>query len=496
MSRSRRVKQVILRAFVPASLFVALLGWAFASPIGASPDEDYHLVSAWCGGGLRSGLCEAGDHADERRVPETLIGAACYNYRPEASAECVDDLSPRMTNTDRGNFVAGYPPVFYGTMSLFAGPDVGKSVLMMRAFNALLFVAVVSTLFFLLPPGRRGPLLWGGLVTIVPLGMFLIPSINPSSWAVISAMTLWVALLGFWTETSRRKKIAFGVLAGLMTIIAAGARADAATYSVLAVAVVAILTFERSPRFFRAAILPVALVLVAGLFFLAAGQSAVLNPGTGPSEGSSDGLLARTFSNLILLPHLWSGALGTWGLGWLDTALPASVWVVMIAAFAAVIFWGLQKLDRRKGLALVLVSASLVLVPLYILVKDHLYVGAGVQPRYIYPLMIMLTGIASLRFARDDMNLSRFQLMLIATLVVVANTAALHTNIRRYVTGTDLPGVNLNASVEWWWAMPLSPMGLWAIGSLAFAGAVGGIVVYLLGQKLPSAEAPPTAKAR
>jgi len=38
-------------------VLVALGAWSVASPVGASPDEDYHLVSIWCSHGERPGLC-------------------------------------------------------------------------------------------------------------------------------------------------------------------------------------------------------------------------------------------------------------------------------------------------------------------------------------------------------------------------------------------------------------------------------------------------------
>ena len=38
-----------------------LLCWAFAAPIGAGADADFHLSSIWCGQGERQGLCEERD---------------------------------------------------------------------------------------------------------------------------------------------------------------------------------------------------------------------------------------------------------------------------------------------------------------------------------------------------------------------------------------------------------------------------------------------------
>jgi hypothetical protein len=158
--------------------------------------------------------------------------------------------------------------------------------------------------------------------------------------------------------------------------------------------------------------------------------------------------------------------------------MPASVWVPTLAVFLSFVFWGIQRLGRRKALALILVFLCLVLIPLYILVKDGVLVGAGVQPRYIYPILIMLAGLAFVRFERADLGLNRAQLAITVILLTVANSVALHTNIRRYVTGTGELGFNLNKNVEWWWQMPVSPMTLWIVGSVTFGIAMAGIYFY------------------
>ena len=160
-----------LSVLAPLALLIALVSWAFASPIGASPDDDYHLPSIWCGQGIREGLCEPGDSEAARTVPAALTKAsACFAFNPAQSAACALPDSSVMVSTTRGNFVGDYPPVFYSTMSIFAGPDIGLSTLLMRAFNALLFVGISVALFFLLPTHRRSSLAVGAAISLVPLG--------------------------------------------------------------------------------------------------------------------------------------------------------------------------------------------------------------------------------------------------------------------------------------------------------------------------------------
>ncbi len=53
-------------------------------------------------------------------------------------------------------------------------------------------------------------------------------------------------------------------------------------------------------------------------------------------------------------------------------------------------------------------------------------------------------------------------------LVAAAQAAALHTNLRRYVTGNDKFWFSLNHKIEWWWPAGPSPMLVFAIGAAAF----------------------------
>jgi hypothetical protein len=127
-------------------------------------------------------------------------------------------------------------------------------------------------------------------------------------------------------------------------------------------------------------------------------------------------------------------------------------------------------------LALAAVALSLVVVPMYILLHDGVVVGSYVQPRYIYPLIIIFGGVAVVGFLRGNLGLGRLQLLVVGGGLAVANSVALHVNLRRYVTGVEMPGANLDVGIEWWWGGPITPMMVWAAGSAAFAMAIGVLV--------------------
>ena len=110
---SNRTKRILLAVATALFAFAGLGAWAIASPVGAAPDDDFHLASIWCALGDREGLCAPGDEADERTVPERLIESSrCFASYPEQSAQCLVDDETQVS-TSRGNFTGIYPPVFY-----------------------------------------------------------------------------------------------------------------------------------------------------------------------------------------------------------------------------------------------------------------------------------------------------------------------------------------------------------------------------------------------
>ena len=390
------------------------------------------------------------------------------------SAACLgtslNDGQKPLVNTSNGNFQNLYPPVFYRTMNLFVTSDIALSVILMRIANILLLVGLTTALYVVLPARRRLPLVWGLTISLVPLGFFLVASTNPSAWAIISAGTFWISLLGYF-ESSGAKKAGLGAIAAISAVVGAGARADAAVYVVLAVVVVVVLTAIRTRRWFISALLPLGLSAMAAILYLSTSQSSIASSGLSGyaglgHQGSRSSLLFRDFLNV---PSLWAGVFGSWGLGWLDTDMPAIVSVGALGCYAALVFAGLASLSMRKAVVVLTVLGALWLFPTFILVQSGTVVGNGVQPRYLLPLVIMLAGVILLQTGGAGLRLSRGQVVALVSTLSVVNAIALYFNMRRYITGTQVSSWNFSASVRWWWSTPVSPVLFWVAGSLSFA---------------------------
>jgi hypothetical protein len=500
MSRLRRIP---LLALTPILATLTLMAWVFASPIGAGPDDDFHLVSAWCAGPTADETCIENTMTDTYSVPVALVEIACFKFEPTQSAACQgEDWSwsvEERVETYRANFAGSYPPVFYAVTGALSGGDIQTSALMMRAFTVLLFVGITVALYLLLPSHRRPTLLWAWLITSVPLGLFLFGTNNPSVWAWIGVGSTWIALLGYY-ETEGRRKAALGALFVVTALMGSGARSDAALFTGLAIALVMLLTVVRKRRYLVESILPVVMGLVALVMFLGAyfarrggggfieesiddpirGSvvSSVAGPGTAiaPPVLEGFGLFA---SNLLNVTELWTGALGGWALGWLDTSMPAFVPAATAAAFVLVGAVGLTRMTGRKAWAISVVAAVLVVLPLYVLQSGGNEVGEQFQPRYLLPLIALLAGLLLLTSHARPVALTLVQRVAVIFALSSAQFVALHLNIRRYVTGIDQSGPNLDAGLEWWWAGPVGPNAVWLLGSLAYTLLVTILIDHL-----------------
>lgn len=472
-----RNSSVLLKILVVVGFLLTLCAWALSSPVGSSPDDDFHLTSIWCAGSGAEGLCESSGEDSSRLVSDALTKASCFASDANVSGACQTELglftNPQSDVTTRGSFQSNYPPIYYDTMHLFAGEDVQLSAVVMRFVNVALFGAFFISLLLLLPRTLSRTVAGMWMITTVPLGLFLLGSNNPSSWALTGVGFGWIALYGFLTVDDHRKW-ALGVIYGVSVFVAAGSRGDAAVYVVLSALLVLFLTFEKKRQFLLRSILPLAMVIIAFVFFFTSQQSGIAS--TGLPFGTEDrpeevrtpiGVL---FYNVVQLPFLLSGVFGTWNLGWLDTVMPAIVWVISLVIFAGVTFVMLARITLRRGLALGALAIVIVALPLYVLQAALAHVGEQVQPRYVLPLVILFAGIALLSFGEAKISFSALQMWIVFVGLGIAQSVALYMNTRRYVWGLDSSaGWNLNADVQWWWPTGPSPMLNWLIGSLGFA---------------------------
>lgn len=477
-SNQEMLRRRVLGFLAILGLLIGLGSWAFSSPVGASPDDDFHLASSWCGLGDREGLCGSANKPGEKHIDAALNQASCFAFLPKVSASCQSDADlfghPQFIDSSRGSFSSNYPPVFYAVNGTLASPDIQTSVVLMRLLNIIVFIGSFIALWLLVSTEKRKVIFWMWAATVVPLGTFLIASNNPSSWAITGVGTAWFALYGYF-ESQGKRRLLFGALFAVEVIIASGSRGDAAIYTILGSVAVVALTFSSSKQYLFQLLLPFSAAIVSLGFYLSSQQSAVASTGLADSnlevsERTPFGVFAI---NAVQLPELWVGAFGNWGLGWLDTKMPGLVWVTSAGIFVLLIALASRYLSRRKLLVVGGIIVVLYFLPLYVLQKGLNHVGEQVQPRYILPLIILLAGVIFLSLAENESPFRPLHVWMAVSGLIIANSLALYVNTKRYVSGLDNgSGFSLDANIEWWWAIPISPMLMWMVGTLGFGIAL------------------------
>jgi hypothetical protein len=131
-------------------------------------------------------------------------------------------------------------------------------------------------------------------------------------------------------------------------------------------------------------------------------------------------------------------------------------------------FSGLGRLDWRKAISISGVLLVLVVLPVYVLTVGGMTVGEALQPRYLLPLILLLSLLLVTLPPGRELGFTRIQTFTLLGALALANLVSLQVNLRRYVTGADQQGPNLDAGAEWWWSdFPVGPSSVWVIGVIA-----------------------------
>jgi hypothetical protein len=194
--------------------------------------------------------------------------------------------------------------------------------------------------------------------------------------------------------------------------------------------------------------------------------------------------------NLLTLPDLLVGVFGTWGLGWLDTPMPQTVWALAAGAFVSTIVISWQFISKRRLFVTLLLIFALIAIPLYVLQKSLAHVGELLQPRYLLPLILLLPFFSLQSYKEGKFESTILIKLSIFVSLIGAQCIAIYVNIDRYVHGASIKtGVNLDYGMEWWWDFPVSPMTTFIIATLSFS-ILAWLLLEPLGKQkvsLPSA---------
>ena len=494
-------------------MLLVLIAWSMSSPLGSSADEDFHLGSIWCAGGptLQCQLVERGGQL-LYAIPSDIARESCYlsGYlnASQASASCLSEQSSdqELVPTHRVNNVAGYyPPMFYRTMHALVGADPTTSVIAMRIANGLLAIIILGLLLFSSQQWLKRPLALSLVVGLVPFGVFFIPSVNPSSWAMVGVFSFWAFFLAWLAGDRALSRIGVARLVGLglSGALVVSSRSDAALYAGVTTAVAILVAWPRvrvhARRLWVLAIpIPFLLWGLAFRFNSLAGLVGFVPTTQTDASGAeaAGAVVGDLIRNAAEIPAFLAGALGAnapdfdqssaflYGIGSVDIRMPSILPLITVGMVLSVLFVSMRTLPKRRALGIALLLGTLTLVPL--MATSRFAYQYSYAPRTIYPLLLASIAIALMVFPWKKLELSKVQVTLLAISFSVANAVALLTTVRRYTNGQSETWLSFFFTPEWWWDFGPSPQVVVLIGSLAGVGVAIGLAGIVYNPRLGS----------
>ncbi|WP_104160549.1 DUF2142 domain-containing protein [Arthrobacter sp. ZGTC212] len=390
------------RIFLPlAFLVLAALStlWALASPLMAVPDEPAHAIKA--ASVVRGELLgvsggEQGDRATVQ-VPgyiASLPAQACHAYDGRITADCApvvdaDDTALTAAETSAGN----YNPMYYflvGWPSLFMSG--APAVYAMRIVSGLIGAAFLAVSLGAAARLRRPR--WpmaAAIVSITPMVLFLNGSINPNALEIVTTAALFLNLCVVLENSAALRLVRSNiVLVGVSGAVLANTRSLSLVWLALAV-VVPLIMYGWKPMFAilrnRLGIAMTALIgvgCVLGLLWVLQADS--LKSLTGRPVD-----LSRWDAAQIMLDRSFDYVSGYIGyMGWLDTPLPAGVYIFWHAAMGAVLLLGLAAPKRRDRLAILVLVAAAIALPPILQGQVIAQLGWIWQGRYLLAVIVLL----------------------------------------------------------------------------------------------------------
>ncbi|WP_455952637.1 DUF2142 domain-containing protein [Arcanobacterium haemolyticum] len=460
----------ILAVVCLLGLLSAGFSWIVASPIAGSPDDDFHMGSIWCprpaGESCASKMV---DGALGVQVPEPVaLAKECHAFKEAEPASCPRELSnDKLAFTyryDDGN----YPTTYYRFHHLLISHSVADSVILMRTVNFLIAVFLLGTIGWLLRPEHRPAYVFAMLGAWVPMGFYFLTSMNPSAWAITGVFAYATAMYAaFFAEGKRRwGLLACAIIGAFMSF---ASRGDSAFYIfVVTAALLWAIKIKRSD--WRLWSLAGALSIFGCYMMLGGGQANIVaNHAT-----VSDNFIGSVLRTTMDLPRYFAGFVSFgYGPGWFDVPLDVTFPLLALFASGSLLMAGFRRGTWRKWMAVLMIAGAMCGIPVLIVaVGSYPHLGPY-QPRYMLPLFAVLFFFLFVLSKERIRILDFSQKVVLAGILFIVNSYTLHAVLWRYVSGAQgIRPVNIDAHMHWWWDIPISPMGVWFVGTVGFLIAI------------------------
>jgi hypothetical protein len=506
----RRPPQLVV--LVAVWVLLAALGtlWAFANPMGNSPDEPAQVArAASLVRGHPFGDPVAGQEGPFSmvRVPRTyalqldfdagLTGAHdCFHFRPAVPASC-EHLTASSAPVRVATYIGHYPLLFYAVVGLpsLATDGIGGLYLMRLVACVLdsFFLALGITMAWRWASSRL--LLAAVLVAATPTEIFLASTVNASGLEIATAICAWVggAVLVVDAPSVPAPSLIAGTAAAMSVL--ALTRPISLFWLALIVVIVAIAGWGKIPlrRWLRQRSVQVAAVtVVAASVFSAAwvvleGSLAIIPEGV-PVPGTP---LSKIVA--FAVADMWLGfgqAAGTFG--WNDTHEPALAVAALVVAVLVPVVLCLAHARTRQVIVLLLIIFLSAAVPLAMVLATVHHDGFQEQGRYFMPLWVGIPIFAAATQGSLPALINRRMTALLVVPSAAGLVIAFWWNLHRATVGIGgpyLPWARVGGS----WSPPLLSATAFDAATVLVVAAYAAAVLTLANFVQPRPEPLPRA---
>jgi hypothetical protein len=343
----------------------------------------------------------------------------------------------------------------------------------MRLFNSLLaslmlfFAAYVSPFFI----KRALFLSWG--VGLIPIGLFFIPSTNPTSWSIIGIGTFWAFFysLLFNSSTKNKQGIWLALIGTISAaIIALSARWDSGVYILISIFSIGLLFANKEFLLKRYKLLiSIALVSLPLLYFVISinlyrfGSAFRL-----PSSQEAPDDKPNAIVNLLMeVPSFIVGIFGgqapdwvqrygdlgrdfTYGAGWLEFNFPSITGITISLSIFALFFTGLVSIKLNRLMALLVLISAPILIMIYIRGVFGFAQGSFFQPRYFLPIALVALGVAFINENQKQRFLNKPQALILVVMIFIGEITSWLATITRYAISPLASITNFDQPISWW----------------------------------------------
>ena len=459
----RNIKLTILASVF---FFVVLLCWAFAAPIGAGADADFHISSIWCGQGEREGLCEERDVlAGSIQASVPFMFQMCNGRPIEYLPNC-----PTIDAKPTTQFLRTAPPhqenAYYRLMSVFASKNTQRSILLIRSINAFIASAVLCALLLVSRGKTRLAVAASWTIGLVPVAIQNFSSINPRGWSYLAVFASWAFLAAAIESPSRSSRAYFAYLFCILSVaLAFATRIDGSIFVIFSCALVgasyALKSYVVSKKelYYSAA----SLIGIAMVFRSIPTISKTFEFNFPSSIALPRFLLIQLIHGPEFAAQAWGYNVGQQGNG------PGVIGVIGLSLFAITLAFSLKKSNPIQVVGVILISIFMMSA----LMRGSIAIGDVIPAsgEYVMSLTVFLLGFSIwTSSSRQVFQVSRGGRIATISLLTFSHAVAFYSYMEFYVKrGFELGTFKtISLKQQWWWNSGISPNFVYWIACASF----------------------------